>query len=143
MEQLTPAERDNAAAALAYAFDSQSDRGYMLMIADAFSGRSNLDVLDQFLATTFEMPDLSGLRQEIFEGVTNYLRENGAALELPQETIDAVVEAVQNELRAERGPDFYKLPEAFKLAGLTKEQSIKALSDLQDFLGLQLGRALA
>jgi hypothetical protein len=40
---------------------------------------------------------------------------------LSQKQADQVVSAVQEELRAERGPDFYKLPVLFKELDIPEE----------------------
>jgi hypothetical protein len=40
---------------------------------------------------------------------------------LDQEQVDGVVRAVQEELRAERGPDFYKLPVLFGELNIPEE----------------------
>jgi len=75
--------------------------------------------------------ELQGTSQKIYDEVTQYLQENlpkltrdeaGSEVQvLSEEQVDAVVASVQEELRAERGPDFYKLPVLFKELGMPVE----------------------
>lgn len=45
-------------------------------------------------------------------------------------------------MRADRGPDFYKLPGLFTELGMAEEQQFRVLEDLQDFLQRELVNGL-
>lgn len=125
-------EREEHLKSLSYALESLSNEEYMLTIAKAFSGQGDLGGVEDFINTSFELPDLQGTSQKIYDEVTQYLRENlpkltreddsGSEVEVLSEAqVDAVIASVQEELRAERGPDFYKLPVLFKELGMPVE----------------------
>jgi hypothetical protein len=49
------------------------------------------------------------------------MSEDGAIQLLTPENIEQVIDSVQNELRQERGPNFYLLPGLFKEIGMSDE----------------------
>lgn len=58
------------------AMESLSPRDYMVIMGDVFSGKSDMGAVDDFINATFDMPDVTDIKIEIFEGVTNYLNDN-------------------------------------------------------------------
>jgi hypothetical protein len=88
------------------------------------------------------LPDVRGISQYIFDEVSSYLSENLSKLGLDESQVGAVVFAVQEELRAERGPDFYKLPVLFGELGMSEDAQWTVLHELQDFLSYQLINAV-
>jgi len=59
-------------------------------------------------------------------------------LGLDEKTVGQTVEAVQNELRADRGPDFYKLPVLMEDLGIGQDQQVYILEELQNYLQREL-----
>jgi hypothetical protein len=77
---LSPEERDAASQSLGYAFESMSNEEYMMTMSQAFSGKGDLGAVEDFINTSFELPDLRGISENIFDKVTDYLYENLANL---------------------------------------------------------------
>lgn len=77
---LSPQERDAASQSLSYAFESMDNEEYMMVMSQAFSGRGDLGAVEDFINTSFELPDLRGISQNIFDQVTDYLYDNLAKL---------------------------------------------------------------
>jgi hypothetical protein len=126
--------RDEAVAKMAYAFGSLSDEEYLEALGGAFGGDSDLGAVEDFLNSTYELPDVERISYEIFDGVTNYMAENLPSLGLDEQQIGTTIQAVQDELRAERGPDFYKIPEIMTAIGMSEEQQIVVIEELNNFL---------
>lgn len=74
--EMSREEREVAVQGLSNAFESLSNEEYMMTMASAFGGSGDLGAVEDFLDSTFELPDLQQVSLEIFEGVTNYLGEN-------------------------------------------------------------------
>lgn len=135
-------QMEQAAASMAYALGSLSDADYLEAMGGAFGGHGSMDAVDEFLNTAYELPDVRGISQYIFDEVSNYLNNNLPYFGLDESQVGAVVFAVQEELRAERGPDFYKLPVLFGELGMPEEAQWTVLHQLQDFLSKQLINAV-
>jgi hypothetical protein len=67
---------NQTATSMAYALGSLSGRDYIYAMQGAFGGNANLDAVNDFLSATYEVPDMSGISQEIFKGVTDYMNDN-------------------------------------------------------------------
>jgi hypothetical protein len=122
---------------MAYALGSLSDAEYMKAMGGAFGG-GDMGAVDEFLNSTYELPDVQPISFYIFEQVTKYMQENLPNVLGDEQKVDAVVFAVQEELRADRGPDFYKLPVLFGELGVEEEVQKKVIEDLFDFLQREL-----
>jgi hypothetical protein len=130
---MRPEDAENAIKSMSVAFESMSNEEYMIAMGHAFSGKGDMGAVEDFINTQFELPDMQGVSQNIYDQVTNFLFENLPGLKrfdeatavevqaLDEEQIKTVVESVQNELRNDRGPDFYKLPYLFNEIGMDKE----------------------
>jgi len=94
---MSPEERDAAIRSLSKAFESMSNEEYMITMGQAFSGKGDLGAVEDFLSTTFEMPDLQGVSQEIFDGVTQFLRENLPGLKHFDESVQEEVVTLNEE----------------------------------------------
>jgi len=68
-------EIESAAASMAYALGSLSDTEYMKAMGGAFGG-SDMGAVDEFLNSTYELPDVQQISFYIFEQVTKYMEEN-------------------------------------------------------------------
>lgn len=130
--------RDEAVAKMAYAFGSLSDEEYLEAMGGAFGGDSDLGAVEDFLNSTYELPDVQRISYEIFDGVTNYMAENLPQIGLDENQVAATIQAVQEELSAERGPDFYALPPLMESVGMSQEQQIVAIEALNNFLQQQM-----
>jgi hypothetical protein len=128
---MSPEERERHAQTLAYSLESLSNEEYMMTITSAFSGKGDMGAVEDFINTTFELPDLREVNQQIFDNVTAYLRKNLPAIDRPdpadparlvqlftEAQVDQIIEIVQNELRADRGPDLYLLGPLMEENGL-------------------------
>lgn len=73
---MPPEARDSAFNSLTYAFESMGHEEYMMMMSHAFSGRGDMGAVEDFLNTTFELPDFQGISQNIYDSVTDYLYDN-------------------------------------------------------------------
>jgi hypothetical protein len=60
---MSPEERDRHAQTLAYTLESLSNEEYMMTIAGAFSGKGDMGAVEDFINTTFELPDLREVNQ--------------------------------------------------------------------------------
>jgi hypothetical protein len=58
------------------AMDQLSAQEYMMMIAAAFSGKGDMGALDDFINTSFELPDLFDVKMTIFNVTTEYMQDN-------------------------------------------------------------------
>jgi hypothetical protein len=56
---MNPEERERALTGLGEALNTLSPRDYMIVMGDVFSGKSDMGAVDDFINTTFEMPDVS------------------------------------------------------------------------------------
>jgi hypothetical protein len=72
---------EQAAASMAYALGSLSDKDYMMAMGGAFGG-ADMGAMDEFLNNTYEMPDVERISYQIYEEVTNYMYENLPSLGL-------------------------------------------------------------
>jgi hypothetical protein len=107
----------NTAASMAYALGSLSDADYMRAMGGAFGG-SDMSAVEDFLYNTYELPEVDRVSYEIYERVTDFMYDNLPQLNLGEDQVEIIVLAVQEELRADRGPDFYKLPVLFTELGM-------------------------
>jgi hypothetical protein len=78
-------QRDEAAASMAYALGSLSDKDYFEIMGGVFGGDVNMDDVANFLSATYVLPDTDKISREIFEGVTNYLNDNLPSLGLGED----------------------------------------------------------
>lgn len=122
-------EVEKTARSLQYALEGLDARNYLYMVADMFSGRGDTEAIGDFVNTNFEMPDLSDIKQYIFDGMTNGFRDGMSEAKNPetgepifdQATIENVVERIGDEMRKEYGPDFYALPALFEELGMDED----------------------
>lgn len=68
--------------------------------------------------------------------------ENLPGLGLEGEALEAVVFGIQEQLSAERGPDFYQLPVLFGELGMSEDQQWEAIHALQGYLEFSLVNAV-
>jgi hypothetical protein len=57
----------------------------MRAIASAFSGKGDMGGVEDFVNSNFTMPDLSENKQDIYDGVTDYLNKNLTELGLERD----------------------------------------------------------
>jgi hypothetical protein len=70
------AQLNGAVDGLNSAMDQLSAQEYMMMIAAAFSGKGDMGALDDFINTSFELPDLFDVKMTIFNVTTEYMQDN-------------------------------------------------------------------
>lgn len=142
-------EVERTARSLGYALEGLDARDYLYMIADMFSGKADMEAIGDFVNTNFEMPDLSDIKQYIFDEMTNGFRngmkdakkEDGTPV-FDDATIENVVERIGDEMRKEYGPDFYALPALFEELGMDEDLQRGAIKSIQDLLEASLTKAV-
>lgn len=131
-------KREEAVASMAYALGSLSDEDYLNAMGGAFGGNGDISAVEDFLYGAYELPDVERISFEIFDQVTNYMYENLPNLGLGEDQVQFAVQAVQDELRAERGPDFYKLPGLMTELQIPEEAQVVVIEELNNFLQRQM-----
>lgn len=141
---------ENTARSLAYALDGMEAREYLYFVADMFSGKGDTEAIGDFVNTNFEMPDLSDIKQYIFDQITNGFREgmknappneDGSA-RFDDQTIEAIVEKIGGEMKNEYGPNFYALPPLLKELGASDEEAFGVIQQIQGLLDESLTKAV-